>query len=579
MKKAIALTLACILMLSLFTIGSAEETQVGKPFMKYNEPITITCMASYTPDGGTVEQVTDGYWTQAIAEKFNINLEYVYVSTPEEYNTRVNLMLAQGNIPDILTVDLNQLHQMVEADLIQPLDSLYEDGWIWETLYDVLVADGTFQLDISSVDGHRYAIPLPQPVTESVHSMFVNNVWLETLGKSVPTTLAELEDVIYAFTNDDPDQNGINDTFGIGLSENLFDLGHEALSLANIMGAYPDHWILDENGDVVYGSVQENMKPVLEKLAQWYSDGVIDPEFTVKSYDDEAALVAEGRLGLMFGVQWTWLMGNWSLSSYYLNSPDPDSESWSAYPLPSLDGIEPTKPAARDRTDGFMVVSKDCEYPEAAALIANFSRFVYTGPQGSDPTEDGSRPDLALEFDYYKHLNDEWTLNLYHPEALIDNLDRWSHYYLALEDIKAGREINPEVAEWIDRNYLARWLFSDILAFAQDGRDMLDVNGDPATDQWISFQFGFTCSGETFVYAMDCRDKGLIVYDALGAHITPTMEDYWASLQDRELQVFTSIITGQEDIFAFDDFVAEWHRNGGDRITQEVNEWYAQLQN
>ena len=38
------------------------------------------------------------------------------------------------------------------------------------------------------------------------------------------------------------------------------------MSLANIMGAYPDYWLKDESGKVVYGSVQENMKPVLEKL-------------------------------------------------------------------------------------------------------------------------------------------------------------------------------------------------------------------------------------------------------------------------------------------------------------------------
>lgn len=72
---------------------------------------------------------------------------------------------------------------MIAADLVQPLDELYDNGWFWDSFYEAMTQDGTFQLDISSSDGHRYAIPWVQPITESVHAMFINNDWLAKVGQ------------------------------------------------------------------------------------------------------------------------------------------------------------------------------------------------------------------------------------------------------------------------------------------------------------------------------------------------------------------------------------------------------------
>ena len=68
----------------------------------------------------------------------------------------------------------------------------------------------------------------------------------------------------------------------------------------------------------------------------------------------------------------------------------------------------------------------------------------------------------------------------------------------------------------------------------------------------------------------------MYLYDCLGANVTETMEEVWQSLQDKEMQVFTSIITGDLEMSAFDDFVNEWKSNGGDIITDEVNAWYSE---
>ena len=39
-------------------------------------------------------------------------------------------------------------------------------------------------------------------------------------------------------------------------------------------------------------------------------------------------------------------------------------------------------------------------------------------------------------------------------------------------------------------------------------------------------------------------------------------------------RTFVNIITGQASLDDFDTFVEDWKSGGGDRITDEVNEWW-----
>jgi putative aldouronate transport system substrate-binding protein len=73
-------------------------------------------------------------------------------------------------------------------------------------------------------------------------------------------------------------------------------------------------------------------------------------------------------------------------------------------------------------------------------------------------------------------------------------------------------------------------------------------------------------------------DEGLkvnaIVWNAFTGVPTPTMVTRLSTLDDMRNETFTRIIMGELPISAFDTFVADWKRQGGDDITKEVNDWY-----
>ena len=48
-----------------------------------------------------------------------------------------------------------------------------------------------------------------------------------------------------------------------------------------------------------------------------------------------------------------------------------------------------------------------------------------------------------------------------------------------------------------------------------------------------------------------------------------------STLKTLEIEKFTKIILGHDTVDSFDKFVEDWKKLGGDKITTEVNEWYA----
>ena len=69
-------------------------------------------------------------------------------------------------------------------------------------------------------------------------------------------------------------------------------------------GAIPCHWILDESGDVVYGSVTQETKEALSKLRNLYEDGILDQRFLLRKTENIDNLIKTGHCGAIYGRWW-----------------------------------------------------------------------------------------------------------------------------------------------------------------------------------------------------------------------------------------------------------------------------------
>lgn len=547
----------------------ASSTNDG--FQKYDEPVHFTAMTSIAADA-TSTNFEDSLWTAALLDNFNIELEYTTLAVGgEQYDQQVALALSSGDMPDFANLSLTQMSQAQSASLLADMTSAYYD-WVSDQAYAAMTAGGDNPLRAATTDGMLYGIPWVQPALETCHALFYNQKWCDDLGIAAPTTFEDFEAMIYAFADYDADGDGSTaNNFGLGLNKNLFDAGFEATSLANAMGAYPNAWVLNDAGEVVYGSVQPEMKAVLEKLHQYYEDGLIDPEFINKTFDDEGELVATSQLGAMFGVQWTGLMASLCTEVYYQNSDDPDSENWEAVAIPSAVEGQETSPIIYDNSSLWLCASAANEHPEAATIVCNYMHYMGKGPQGEGPE---GHPELAIDYATWENMWNNDSYRLYSPETEHGNVDRWDMW---TEALAAGADADTSK---IDANYLAKDQYYRMKDFQEMGYSMVgqtnDVLGITHTETDAAWQFTYSLCGQTFMYAKDCQAKGNLTQDVQGAFVSTTMVEKQAALDDYEIQTFTKMITGETSTEEFDNFVETWKSMGGEQITTEMNAYYAE---
>src|SRR5690606_36699454 len=96
-----------------------------------------------------------------------------------------------------------------------------------------------------TLDGRMYAIPSIQGQSDGVHQMWIRKVWLAKLGLEAPKTIEDLEKLARAFVEQDPDDNGKDDTIGIAgqqnggrLYANFLESMNNTYGLDPIFGAY-----------------------------------------------------------------------------------------------------------------------------------------------------------------------------------------------------------------------------------------------------------------------------------------------------------------------------------------------------
>lgn len=241
---------------------------------------------------GQYKPQKEGFVVKYVENKFNVDLSFFDVSSINQ-SQQFNIKLASGEIPDVFWgYKLNDWYSMgvirpISVDLIKENLAIV---WPQVKQYDI---DG-FALQARKRDGKLYGVPMLGSAWACFNYTRLYRLdWLENLGLSVPKTLDEMEIVLNAFSNKDPDGNGIKDTYGIN------ELPNEKQDFSDVFGAFGvlvDSWQVKE-GKIVYSSTTNEYKTALKLLAKWYNLGYINPEFMTDSLDTFKAKFVESKFG------------------------------------------------------------------------------------------------------------------------------------------------------------------------------------------------------------------------------------------------------------------------------------------
>ncbi|MCD9020610.1 extracellular solute-binding protein [Cohnella silvisoli] len=520
--------------------GISTGAPKGEMPGKYDPPITASFVryipAAVAADNNTLihlpgETLDDNRWTRLYEQKLGIRLKYDWTAKDQEaYQQQMNIFLASNNIPDFIKVDALQLKRLAEADMITDLTEMFERE-ASELTKKTLREEGSAPFEAAMIDGRLMGLPNIDSSIDVAQFVWIRTDWLDNLGLQPPKTMDELVAIAKAFTNQDPDRNGRDDTVGLLLQKSLW--GGFAGTLEGFFNgfhAYPNIWIKDSSGKLAYGSIQPEMKQALALLQQMYQAGYIDKEFAVLDEGGSADRIINGKSGMAFGQQW---LNAWPIQIGY--NKDPRME-WKAFPLVSVDD-DPVKPSIQLGTNGWWVVKKGIAYPEA--IVRMFNLFLETNW--------GATADFGT---YYMPDNTEsiWKLSPVTPTPPYKNLN--AHLAIA-NALKRGAE-SELTGE-------AKVIYEKIKKYE---------NGDRESWAWYA---GYAQDG-VFSIMNDYKEQNRFVMDQFTGVPTPRMVERLQSLQKLQNMTFTKIIFDNASIDEFDRFVENWNMLGGEDMTREVNE-------
>ena len=151
------------------------------------------------------------YWSEMFDCDFTI--ETVEQS---KINELMSLRFASGDIPDVIT----NLGYSVFYDLVnQGIAGTWSEEFMREHAPDIAAYLDELGDDAWNAakheNGELFTTPGINPSYMYGNAIIWRDSWLEAVGAEIPRTLADAEKIFYKFANEDPDGNGVKDTYGL----------------------------------------------------------------------------------------------------------------------------------------------------------------------------------------------------------------------------------------------------------------------------------------------------------------------------------------------------------------------------
>ena len=552
---------SCAAMLAATAIPAnfamADETKDAENLTEWamDEPVTLTVLKNQNPATVNYADGEDQYnnvYYNAYRDNLGITLDFQICASGDEYSQKVTLAIASDDLPDLLYLPVAEYSQLAEAGKLAPLDDVLEQ-YGSELTKKNLNSDGGKILEAAKRNDVLYGIPSGNAERIPSQFLWIRKDWLDKLGLDVPKTLDDVVEVARAFKNDDPDGNGVDDTWGLGVCNEMSDYAGYG-TIEGVVNAFGGSilqymWMPNDDGTVSYEPTSQETRNALEKLAAMYSEGLINEEFGVSDTDAISEAVAAGTCGLFYGTDGiSWGAGRDAIA----NNNDC---GWMVINAPSVEGGDATA-YSYTNFDYVYAVNANCEHPEALIKLINFNNDRINSP------------DATLDSLEVWGVNSKTGINQCdYTYALLDPyLNKAIGYNTTIGQVFAG-ELKPE--ELMPEAYR---YYVGIKRYVDEG---YDKTGSANPDDLTAFQYAM-CWGPKFgswTRYSELRDAGMKMSVYTGAP-TKTMMKRWSTLLALQDETFVKIISGSLGIEAFDDFVTQWNEQGGSTIQEEIAEMY-----
>lgn len=462
-----------------------------------------------------------GSWIQRNLEKrFNISLTPIFMDV-NAYGQRRPLMLCGGDIPDV----------MWSGDPLQVRANV-RNGFVMELPHEVILRHcptyagmvnryGKEAWLYSCYKGKNYGLPTIMADAGRPRIGAWRMDWLRKVGiAKVPESVGEMHEALYRFRHNDPDGNGVQDTYG--WSPPIF---HWSVAFADVFAAYGvlPFDLMERDGKVVWGGLLPETREALQELRRWHDEDLFDPDFLLHSQggSQESMPFVNGMVGYLYPLDQPGDYAPDEEGSTYSKTKS-FSASAEVVPAPPLKGRDGRR---RGRAWG------------GAAHSIQFGK----------PLE--NQPEKVIR-----------VLEMMEAIAKDETLYMQAHYgergvHWDSDPRKGIVSLPPFKGD--TRRSAAELLGGTFFFFPS--------SLDPMYDDKYAASFHA-------VWYRENRQPEWAMVNVFGkTDILPSSGRYVGDLMNFQFTAFMEMITGKRDIATFDAFTAEWLRRGGDQLLREAN--------
>ncbi|GAA5202811.1 extracellular solute-binding protein [Microbacterium jejuense] len=469
-----------------------KTLSVMAPFLSTNAP----------EDGSDIET--------ALEDVIGVDLDMTWVPNAS-YGDKVNITLAGDDLPQVMVIQGKDpgFVRNAEAGAFWDLTDYLKDYPNLKTTFPEVQK-------ASSVNGKVYGVFRARDVMRE--TAIIRKDWLENLGLDMPKTTEDLAKVAKAFTEDDPDGNGVDDTYGLIVPKWPGTIGTNSPwdAIETWYGA-GNKWT-EQDGELVPNFTTDEWLDAVEFERSLVEDGVVNADFA--TFDsakwNEPFLTGKGGIILDVHSRAQQLIGLFKQS-------DPEG------------------------FDKYVDISGNLLGPDSDELhalpTAGYSGFLAI-PKSSVRTE----ADLRGVLEVLNKLNSE------EAGPIINNGIEGVHYTVE-DDLAVAVPDVPQVEK------------DTVGAFAQLGMNVTGFQGYNPKQASDYEQQMYDKRKE-----IEASDLEHAQYDPAAPYVSDTYVSKGAQLDTIVSDARIQFLAGQIDLDGLKAAVKLWRSSGGDDVIDEINE-------
>lgn len=248
----------------------------------------------YTSDAAPLP--ADSVLIDHIEKDLGISLTTVALpSNKDEQEEMILEAVRTNSLPDIFMVNRDVLSTLVRENKVARVDPMF----ILMPIRSAEMYDDAAKFS-ASFDGVTYGLSQSGSIDRN-EGVLIRKDWLDKLGLEIPITLEDFYNVMRAFTFNDPDGDGLNNTYGYGAYIEIKSIEEGVgCRFAPFFGAFGVEGTFNATKKNPGLNIhKKEYKDALAYLNRLVTERLIDPNWAIYSKNDFRAAWKAGKFGIM----------------------------------------------------------------------------------------------------------------------------------------------------------------------------------------------------------------------------------------------------------------------------------------